>query len=146
MPVREYTRALGIVLVLTGAVGLVFEDRLLLGASIVAPKGVAHVLTGSLLTYIGFGQTDEDLARTAVAAIGVVYLLVGVFGFALFTLLGLYHGYGMGYNIVHLLVGILNLAIFFGSGRDTASKASGKPGRADQGSVRARGPRGYPGR
>ncbi len=146
MPVREYTRALGVVLVLTGAVGLVFEDRLLLEASIVAPKGVAHVLTGSLLTYIGFGQTDEDLARTAVAAIGVVYLLVGVFGFALFTLLGLYHGYGMGYNIVHLLVGILNLAIFFGSGRDTASKASGKPGRTDQGSVRARGPRGYPGR
>jgi hypothetical protein len=69
-----------------------------------------------------------------------------VFGFALFALLGHYHGYGVGYNIVHLLVGILSLAIFFGSGRDTASKARGKPSRADQGSVRARGPRGYPGR
>ncbi|MDP8950720.1 MAG: hypothetical protein M3N18_00470 [Actinomycetota bacterium] len=123
MPIREYARALGVVLVLTGAIGLVFGDWLLLGAGVVVPKGIAHLLAGGLLIYIGFGQTDEELARTAVAAIGVVYLLVGVLGLALSTLLGLYHGYGAVENIVHLLVGILSLVISFGSGRDTASKA-----------------------
>ncbi len=123
MPVREYAQALGVVLILAGAVGLVFGDRLLLGADVVVPKGVAHLLTGGLLSYIGFGETDEGLARTAVAAIGVVYLFVGVLGFVLSTLLGLYHGYGVVDNIVHLLVGILSLVISFGSGADTAPKA-----------------------
>ncbi len=123
MPVREYARALGVVLILTGTVGLVLGDRPLLGANILAPKGIAHLLTGGLLAYIGFAQTDEDLARTAVTAIGVVYLFVGVLGFVLSMLLGLYHGYGVVDNIVHLLVGILSLVISFGSGRDTASKA-----------------------
>jgi hypothetical protein len=105
MPVREYTQALGVVLILTGAAGLMFGDRLLLGVlNVVIPKGIAHLLTGSLLAYIGFGQTDEHLARIAVAAIGVVYLFVGVLG-------------------VHLLVGILSLVIGFGSGRNTASRA-----------------------
>ena len=122
MPVREYARALGVVLILTGTVGLVFGDRLLLGAHILVPKGLAHLLTGGLLAYIGFAQTNEDLARTAVAAIGVVYLFVGVLGFVLFMLLGLYHGYTVADNVVHLLVGVLCLVIAFGSGRDTASK------------------------
>lgn len=110
-------------LILTSAVSLVFGDRLLLGADIVIPKGVAHFFTGGLLSYIGFGQPDEGLARTAVAAIGFVYLFVGVLGFVLLTLLGLYHGYGVIDNIVHVLVGLLSLIIYFGSGRDTTPKA-----------------------
>ena len=124
MPVREYTQALGVVLILTGAAGLMFGDRLLIGVlNVVIPKGIAHLLTGGLLAYTGFGQTDEHLARIAVAAIGVIYLFVGVLGFVLHALFGLHHGYSVVDNTVHLLVGVLSLVIGFGSGGNTASRA-----------------------
>jgi hypothetical protein len=126
MPLREYAQALGVVLILMGAAGLVSGGRLLLGVlSIVIPKGLAHLLTGSLLGYIGFKQTDEGLARTAVATVGVLYLVVGMLGFVLSTLLGLLSslGYNTADNIIHLAVGILSLAVAFGSGRGTTSKA-----------------------
>ena len=111
------------VLILIGVAGLVLGDRLLLGVlSITIPKHLAHLLTGGLLVYLGFGQTDEGLARTAVVAMGGVYLLVGMLGFALSVLLGL-SSYGVGDNTIHLLVGILSLAVAFTSGRGTTSRA-----------------------
>ena len=125
MPVREYAQALGVVLVLIGIAGLVLDDRSPLGVLniVYIPKvDVAHVLTGGLLAYIGFGQTDEGLARTAVIAMGVVYLLIGVLGLVL--LLGLSsYGYDAMDNAVHLLIGVLSLAVGFISGRGTASRA-----------------------
>ena len=126
MPLREYAKALGVVLILIGVVGLASGGWLLLGVlNIVIPKGLAHLLTGSLLGYIGFRQTDEGLARTAVAAIGVLYLFVGVLGFVLSTLLGLLSslGYNVMDNIIHLAVGILSLAVASVSGRGTTSRA-----------------------
>ena len=127
-PVREYAQALGVVLILVGAAGLVLGDRSPLGILNIfyVPKGddIAHLLTGGLLVYLGFGQTDEGLARTAVVALGVVYLLVGMLGFVLPTLLELpSHGYSVGDDIIHLLIGILSLAIGFTSGRGTTSRA-----------------------
>lgn len=121
MPVREYAQALGVVLIIIGLAELVLGEPLLLGVlNIIIPEGLAHLLAGSLLAYIGFGQTDETLARTAVGAIGVVYFLVGMLGFVLSTLLGLLSvGYGEVDNVIHLLVGILSLAVTFGSGRGT---------------------------
>jgi hypothetical protein len=114
---------LGVVLILIGVAGLVLGDRLLLGiVSITIPKHLAHLLTGGLLVYLGFGQPDEGLARTAVVALGVVYLLVGMLGFVLYALLGL-SSYGVEDNIIHLLVGILSLAVAFISGRGTTSRA-----------------------
>ena len=111
------------VLILVGVAGLVLGDRLLLGVlSITIPKHLAHLLTGGLLVYLGFGQTDEGLARTAVVAMGGVYLLVGMLGFALSVLLGL-SSYGVEDNTIHLLVGILSLAVAFTSGRGTTSRA-----------------------
>jgi hypothetical protein len=125
MPVREYAQALGVVLVLIGVAGLVLDDRSPLGVLniVYVPKvDVAHMLTGGLLAYIGFGQTDEGLARTAVIAMGVVYLLIGVLGLVL--LLGpSSYGYGAIDNAVHLLIGVLSLAVGFISGRGTASRA-----------------------
>ena len=122
-PIREYTQALGVVLILVGVAGLVLGDRLLLGVlSITIPKHLAHLLTGGLLVYLGFGQTDEGLARTAIAAMGGVYLLVGMLGFALSVLLGL-SSYGVEDNTIHLLVGIVSLAVAFTSGRGTTSRA-----------------------
>ena len=127
MPVREYAQALGVVLVLIGIAGLVLDERSPLGVLniVYIPKvDVAHVLTGGLLAYIGFGQTDEGLARAAVVALGVVYLLVGVLGFVLPTLLGLpSRGYGVVDDAFHLLVGVLSLSVGFISGRGTSSRA-----------------------
>jgi|ERR687885_2067106 hypothetical protein len=125
MPVREYAQALGVVLILVGMVGLVLDDQLFLGLlNIYFPKDTAHLLTGSLLAYISFGHTDESLARTAVAALGGVYFVVGVLGFALpILVLGLHsQGYSVLDNVIHLLVGILSLAVYFGSGRNTPSR------------------------
>jgi hypothetical protein len=123
MPVREYTQALGVVLILIGLAGLVLEEQTPADLlSTIVLGNLAHVLTGSLLSYLGFGQTDEDLARTAVVAFGVVYLLIGVLGFVLPPLLGPL-SYGVLDNIIHLLVAILSLAVYFGSRRGSASKA-----------------------
>ena len=126
-PVREYVQALGVVLILFGLVGLVLGDRLLLAGVLnvfYVPNGIAHLLAGGLLAYLGFGRaTDESLARAAVIALGVVYLLVGVLSFVLPTLLGLpSRGYDVGYDAFHLLVGILSLSVGFISGRDTSSR------------------------
>src|SRR5215210_1896020 len=124
MPIREYARALGVVLVLIGVVGLVLGERALPGVmNVVIPKGLAHLLMGGLLACVGFVQTDEELARTAVVALGAVYLLVGVLGFVLPTLLGPQpYGYSMGENAVHLVVGLLSLAVAFVSGRDSTAR------------------------
>ena len=123
MPVREYTQALGVVLILIGLAGLVLEEQKPAGLlSTIVLGNLAHVLTGSLLSYLGFGQTDEDLARTAIIAFGVVYLLIGVLGFVLPPLLGPL-SYDVLDNIIHLLVAILSLAVYFGSRRGSASKA-----------------------
>jgi hypothetical protein len=125
MPVREYAQGLGVVLILIGVGGVVLGDRLLLDIPGIfyVPKDLAHLFTGGLLVYLGFRQTDEGLARTAVAGLGVAYLLVGVLGLVLPPLLELSNGYGRVDNIVHLLVGILSLAVAFSSGGNTASKA-----------------------
>ena len=53
---------------------------------------------------------------------GGVYLLVGMLGFALSVLLGL-SSYGVEDNTIHVLVGILSLAVAFTSGRGTTSRA-----------------------
>jgi hypothetical protein len=126
MPVREYVQGLGVVLILVGISGVVLGDRLLLGIPSIfyVPKDLAHLFTGGLLVYLGFGQADEGLARTAVAGLGGVYLLVGVLGFVLPSLLELSsNGYGRVDNIVHLFVGILSLAVAFSAGCNTASRA-----------------------
>ncbi len=119
MPVREYAQALGVVLILLGVVEMVLGDRLLVGVlNIYIPKGMAHLLAGGLLIYLGFGQTDEGLARTAVVALGGVYLLVGLLGFVLSS-----YKYGMVGTVIHVLVGVVNLAVYVGSGRNPASRA-----------------------
>lgn len=125
MPVREYARALGAVLVLTGVVGLVLGERLVPNVlNLVVSKDLAHLLTGGLLAFVGFSQTGEDLSRIAVAALGGIYLLVGVLGLVLPALIGpLLNGYSLGEDIIHLVVGVLSLAVAFVSGHGGTAKA-----------------------
>jgi hypothetical protein len=71
-----------------------------------------------LFAYVGFGQRDEGGARTVVLVVSVIYVLVGLLGFAVPDMLGLLqHGYTVGDNLVHLLLGALGLVAVFASGR-----------------------------
>ena len=82
-------------------------------------EDVIHLITGGLFAYVGFGQRDEGAARTAVLVVSAIYALVGLLGFVVPAMLGLLqHGYTVGDNLIHLLLGILGLvAVFASSGR-----------------------------
>ncbi len=124
MIVQRYAQVVGVVLVLLGVVGLLLGERSLLGVlNIDVLEDIVHVLTGGLLVYIGFARPNLDLARTLVGALGAVYLLVGVLGFIIPMLFGLLpHGYSVVDNLIHLALGVLSLAVAFGSGRDTTAR------------------------
>ena len=115
MSVRTYAQILGVVLLLLGVVGLLLGERALLGlVNIDIVEDIVHLLTGGVLAYVGFGQRDEGIARSAVGALGAVYLLVGVLGFIIPMLFGLLpHGYSVVDNLIHLALGVLSLAVAF---------------------------------
>jgi hypothetical protein len=120
MTARVYAQIVGVVLLLLGVLGLLLGDGLLLGlVNIDIVEDIIHLITGGLLAYVGFGQRDEGVARTVVAVLSVVYVLVGLLGFIVPDMLGLLqHGYMVGDNLIHLLLGILGLvAVFASSGR-----------------------------
>ena len=68
-----------------------------------------------------------------VLVVGVIYALVGLLGFVVPDMLGLLqHGYTVGDNLVHLLLGALGLVAVFASGRSgtTTSRAGGSDSRS----------------
>ena len=113
--IRVYAQVLGVVLVLTGVLGLVLGERLLLGIlNIDILEDIVHILTGAMLAYVGFGRTDLALARNVVLGLGVVYLLVGLLGFVVPTLFGLLpDGYTIFDNLLHLALGGLSIAVAY---------------------------------
>jgi hypothetical protein len=75
------------------------------------------------LAYVGFGQRDEGVARSAVLILSVIYVLVGLLGFVLPDMAGLLqHGYTVGDNLIHLALGILGLVVVFASERGIATR------------------------
>ena len=121
MAIRQYGQILGIVLILTGVLGLLLGDGLLLGIlNIDVVEDIVHILTGGLLAYVGFGRVDAGAARSLVLALGVVYLLVGILGFIVPMLFGLIPtGYTIFDNLLHLALGVLSLVVSL-SGRGAA--------------------------
>lgn len=111
--VRRYAGYLGIALLLTGLLGLVLGDRSLFGLlNIDLTEDIIHLVTGGLLAYVGFGQRDSSLARTAVGGLGVVYVLVGVVGFILPDLFGLLpHEYSTFDDLFHIALGLASIAV-----------------------------------
>ena len=124
--VRLYAQILGVVLILTGVLGLVLGERLLLGIlNIDVLEDAVHVLTGGLLAYVGFGRTDLAFARNVVLGLGVIYVLVGLIGFVAPTLFGLLpDGYTVFDNLLHLALGALSIAValFARSGAPAAAR------------------------
>jgi len=107
-----------VVLILIGVVGLLLGDGLLLGIlNIDVAEDIVHILTGGILAFVGFGRLNAGAARNVVGALGVVYLLVGILGFILPTLLGLIpSSYTIFDNLLHLALGVLSLAVAFAQG------------------------------
>jgi len=118
--VRRYAGYLGIALLATGLLGVVLGERSLFGLlNIDLTEDIVHLVTGALLAYVGFGQRDEGLARTVVGGLGVVYVLVGVLGFAVPDLLGLLpHEYSTFDNLFHIALGLANIAVAWWLGRE----------------------------
>ena len=121
---KEYAQIVGVVLLLLGVLGLLLGERALLGlVNINIMEDIVHLLMGGILASVGFGQRDEELARTVVGALGAVYLLVGLLGFISPNLLGLLpHGYSVVDNLIHLVLGILSLVVAFASGSGSAAR------------------------
>ncbi len=115
MSIRVYAQVLGVVLILTGVLGLVLGERLLLGIlNIDIVEDIVHILTGGILAYVGFGRTDLALAGNVVLGLGVIYLLVGLLGFVVPNLFGLLpDGYTIFDNLLHLVLGILSIAVAY---------------------------------
>ncbi len=113
MAVRTYAQILGVVLVLTGILGLVLGERLLLGIlNIDLLEDIVHLATGGLLAYVGFARVDDGLARTVVGVLGVIYLVVGIVGFIVPGMFGLLpDGYTVFDNLLHLVLGVLSIAV-----------------------------------
>lgn len=112
--VRTYAKVVGIVIILIGVVGLVAGEAPLFGlVNIEIAEDVIHLLTGGVMAAAGFGVRDTNVVRTVVGVIGVLYLLVGVLGFVAPGLFGLLpaHGYSVVDNLIHLVLGVLGVAV-----------------------------------
>jgi Domain of unknown function (DUF4383) len=103
---------LGVVLLLVGIIGL-FTDNFL-GTHLTGAHDAVHLLTGAISLFIGLRASLAG-ARTFCIVFGLVYLLLGVIGFALGdgpdrmfnvgTLLTL----GTMDHVIHILLGVVYL-------------------------------------
>jgi Domain of unknown function (DUF4383) len=112
---RRYAQVIGVVLIVVGIVGLVLGNRLFLAIlNIDIVEDIAHLATGALYSYVGFGRTDPATARNLVLALGVIYLVIGILGFVVPMMFGLIpHGYTIFDDLLHLALGVLSLAVAF---------------------------------
>lgn len=120
---RQYAQIVGIVLLLLGVVGLILGDpeTSLFGVlNIEIVEDIIHLVLGALFTYVGFARVESSLVRTIVGAVGVVLVLVGIYGFIDPSFLGLLNPpWSVVDNIIHLVLGVLGIAAGFLLDRDT---------------------------
>jgi len=121
MVVKRFAQILGVVLILVGIVGLVLGDRVWLGIlNVDIFEDIVHLVTGGILAYVGFGQTDLSTARSVVLALGVIYLVVGILGFVVPMMFGLIpHGYTIFDDLLHLALGVLGIVVGLSAPRES---------------------------
>jgi hypothetical protein len=113
--VRIYAQILGLVLILVGLLGLLLGERVWLGVlNVDLFEDIVHLVTGGLLAFVGFSERGGKYARSVVGGLGLIYLLVGLLGFVVPTLLGLLpHGYSVFDNLLHLVLGAASIAVVY---------------------------------
>ena len=123
---RQYAQVVGVIVLVLGVLGLLLGEEALFGLiNIDMVEDIVHLVTGGLLGYVGFARVDAGLTRNVVGGIGVVYLLVGVLGFIAPDLFGLLpHGYGVADNLIHLILGVLGIAMAWSVGRQALTPAA----------------------
>ena len=117
---KNITLILGIVFILVGVLG--FIPNPIVGASGIFETDLGHNLVhlaaGAVLLFAAL--QSESLARLALQVFGVVYLLVGLVGFAVVdsaaghgSLLGLVH-LNSADNWLHIVLGVVLIGLGFG--------------------------------
>jgi hypothetical protein len=110
---KTVCKILGVVFVLVGICG--FAAPTLLGAHLNGPHNAVHIVSGLIALYFGFAGS-AGAARGFCLLFGIVYLLLGIVGFALG--IGPEHMFNIGTllmlgkmdHIIHILLGIIFLA------------------------------------
>jgi Domain of unknown function (DUF4383) len=115
--VRTYAQVVGIVLLVLGVLGLILGEGQLGGQiNIDIVEDFIHIVTGALLVYAAFGRIGAGQARSLAIGVGIFYLLVALLGFADPSLFGLLPtGYTVADNLIHLVIGLVLVAIGYGA-------------------------------
>ncbi len=110
---KTVCKILGVVFVLVGLIG--FAAPTLLGAHLTPAHNVVHLVSGAIALYLGFAGT-LSAAKTFCLVFGVVYLGLGILGFAfgtgadrMWNVAGLLH-LGQADHAIHGLLGVVFLA------------------------------------
>jgi len=123
----RYAQILGLVLILVGLLGVLLGERAWLGVlNVDFFEDIVHLVTGGLLSFVGFSERGGEYARSVVGGLGLIYLLVGLLGFVVPTLFGLLpHGYSVVDNLLHLVLGVASIAVVYYS---QAGRTAGRRG------------------
>jgi hypothetical protein len=83
-------------------------------------ENVIHLLLSAALLYAGFVRADQELARRAIALVGVVALLAGVLGFtaapqALADAGYLATNWSLAHQVAHLVIAVVFGAVWLAS-------------------------------
>lgn len=117
-----YARIFGVVLTLIGVFGLFLTTsqsnvESLMGFDVNLTHNIVHLATGLLGLAAGWGGMLA--ARTYAIVLGVVYTLVGIWGFMDSDPLGLFGNINQADNVLHLVIGIAGIAAYAMSKSDS---------------------------
>jgi len=120
---RNVCKILGVVLALAGIAGFVKGD--LAGMHLTPIHNLVHLVTAAIALYVGYKGSDSHV-RTFNQVFGVIYLLLGILGFAapnvVASIIQAHSTDGMATeNVIHLLVGIVCAVVGFMRSPQTAA-------------------------
>jgi uncharacterized membrane protein HdeD (DUF308 family) len=109
---KTVCKILGVVFVLVGLCGFAMPN--LLGAHLNTPHNIVHIVSGIIALYFGFAGS-LSAARAFCLVFGVVYLALGILGFAMGAPPdAMWHvgplGLGTADHGIHILLGVVFLA------------------------------------
>lgn len=124
---KSYARAwlivLGAVLLLLGVLGFVTPS--IAGATLDGGGMWLHLVLGVVTLGAAFGVKEDAIVNTITMAFGILYLLVGVVGFAMPTI-GPWN-VGVVDNVLHLLTGAVTLGAWWMSKDVAMGGSAGRP-------------------